>query len=114
MASAEIPSHFASSTPVDVESIAFLSQMAELVPGIIYVFNHQSMSNEYSNRSIAQMLGYSPEEIKAMGEDLLPTIVHPDDFDRLAEHVGSLQELGPGNTRFGNTERFGAMAVRFG
>ena len=73
--------------------------MAALVPGVIYVFNHQSMSNEYANKSIAELLGYSPEEIKGMGEDLFPTIIHPDDFDVLAEHVGSLQELSDDRTR---------------
>ncbi len=93
MNSSEIPSHFASASPVDVDSASFLRQMAALVPGVIYVFNHQSMSNEYANKSIAELLGYSPEEVKGMGEDLFPTIIHPDDFDVLAEHVGSLQEL---------------------
>ena len=96
MALARLPAQFECSAEVDLESVAFLSQMIALVPGIIYVFNHQTMSNEYSNRSIAEMLGYGPEEVKAMGENLLPTIVHPDDFDRLAEHVGSLQHLTAG------------------
>lgn len=35
--------------PVDVASVDFLSRMAELVPGIIYIFNHRTQSNEYSN-----------------------------------------------------------------
>lgn len=97
MVSIEIPSHFTSADPVDVKSVEFLQQLAALVPGIIYVFNHQSMSNEYSNRSIASMLGYEPDEIKAMGDDLFSKIIHPDDFDRLAEHIGTLQDLQPGD-----------------
>lgn len=96
MTAARLPAQFECSTEVDLKSVAFLSQMVSLVPGIIYVFNHQTMSNEYANRSIAELLGYGPEEVKAMGENLLPTIVHPDDFSRLAEHVGSLQYLGAG------------------
>lgn len=83
-------------TSVDVKSLAFLNQMAALVPGIIYVFNHQTLSNEYANRSIAQMLGYGPQEIQSMGEELLPTIIHPEDFDRIADNVASLQTLGSG------------------
>lgn len=96
MTSADIPLHFASTARVDVESVEFLRQMAALVPGIIYIFNHQSMSNEYSNRSIAEMLGYDPEEIKAMGDELFATIIHPEDFDQLAQHVGALQDLATG------------------
>ncbi len=86
----------ASNATVDVESAGFLRQMAALVPGIIYVFNHQSMSNEYSNRSIAELLDFTPEEIKAMGDELFATIIHPDDFDHLADHIGSLQDLKEG------------------
>ena len=98
MVKAEIPSHFASVLPVDVDSLSFLQQIASLVPAVIYVFHHQSMSNEYANGSIAELLGYSSEEIKAMGEDLLPTIIHPNDFDLLAEHVG-LSYVSPINLR---------------
>jgi len=81
---------------IDGESFAFLKQMSALVPGVIYVFNHQTMSNEYANRSIAELLGYTPDEIRAMGEELLPTVIHSDDFDRLADHMASLQDLEPG------------------
>lgn len=84
------------STNREVESVAFLTEMLALLPALVYVFNHQTMSNEYANCCVAEMLGYAPEDIKAMGENLLPTIVHPDDFDLLAEHVGSLQTLGAG------------------
>lgn len=84
------------SSDVNPDSVTFLTEMIALVPAVIYVFNHQTMSNEYSNRSVGELLGYGPDEIKAMGEDLLPKIVHPDDFDALAAHVGSLQNLPTG------------------
>lgn len=97
MVPVEVPIQAENYAPVDVESLEFLSKMAALVPGIIYVFNHQTMSNEYANRSIAELLGYGPDEIKSMGDELLPTIVHPDDFDLLANHVAALQLLATGD-----------------
>lgn len=93
MALVRIPWQAEASCVIDTESVAFLRQIVALVPGIVYIFNHESMSNEYSNRSIAELLGYSPEEVKAMGDDLLPTIIHDDDFDRIAGHVAELQDL---------------------
>jgi len=93
MALARIPWQWKTSNVIDADSLSFLSQVVALVPGIIYVFNHESMSNEYSNRCIAELLGYSPADIKAMGEELLPTIIHEDDFDRIAGHVAELQNL---------------------
>ncbi|MEM1076458.1 MAG: PAS domain-containing protein [Pseudomonadota bacterium] len=88
----EIPSSLA----VDAGSAGFLSKLADLVPGIVYVFNHQTMSNEYANRSVGELLGYTVEEVQQMGDELLPTIVHPDDFELLALHVAGLQSLADG------------------
>ncbi|MFK7746371.1 MAG: ATP-binding protein [Roseobacter sp.] len=82
-------------THVDVESMEFLRQMAGLVPGIIYVFNHQTMSNEYTNRSIAELLGYSSDEILAMGDALFRTIIHAEDLKNLAFHLEAIKQLKP-------------------
>ncbi|WP_299632611.1 ATP-binding protein [uncultured Roseobacter sp.] len=83
----------ATSAVVDESSIAFWTRMAELVPGIIYIFNHATMSNEYANCTIADLLGYSPEEVCSLGETLLPTIIHEDDQDALFDYLKSLQAL---------------------
>ncbi|MEP0627892.1 MAG: PAS domain-containing sensor histidine kinase [Lentilitoribacter sp.] len=96
MGSVNVPSHFASTVPVDAQCAAFLQQMAALMPGIIYVYNHQTMSNEYSNRSIGDLLGYSPEEVLEMGQQLFAKIVHPDDFERLLDHLEVLKNLEDG------------------
>lgn len=81
---------------VDAESLDFLRHMAGLVPGIIYVFNRQTMSNAYSNRSIAELLGYAPEEVQRMGDAFLPTVMHPEDLSRLGAHFAALERLAMG------------------
>jgi hypothetical protein len=58
MTVARLPAQFESSAEVNPESVAFPSQMVSPGPGIIYVFNHQTMSNVYVNRSMAKTLGY--------------------------------------------------------
>lgn len=83
-------------TSVDVTSQAFWTRMGELVPGIIYIFNHATMSNEYSNCTIAEFLGYSPEEARDMGETLLPTIVHEDDHGALFDYLAKLKRMSIG------------------
>lgn len=80
-------------TVLDESSLNFWTRMAELVPGIIYIFNHSTMSNEYSNHTIAEFLGYSPEEAHALGEALLPTIVHKDDHAALFTYLKKLGTL---------------------
>ncbi|WP_375228646.1 sensor histidine kinase [Roseobacter sp. S98] len=82
--------------PVNAESPDFLRRMATLVPGIIYIFNHQSMSNEYSNRSIAELLGYSQEEAIDMGDALMTTIMHPEELQRIGNHLETLSRSADG------------------
>lgn len=80
---------------IDADSPAFLRLVADLVPGIVYVFNRETMSNEYSNRSIADMLGYSSQEAQEMGDAFLPSIMYPEDLQKIGQHFESLQSCGP-------------------
>jgi rsbT co-antagonist protein RsbR len=50
------------------------------LPQLVYVFDVVAQRNVSANREMAEMLGYSPEEIRAMGENMLPQVVHPDDM----------------------------------
>lgn len=81
---------------VDTGSLEFLTRMSELVPGIINVFNHQTMSNEYTNRSLGPMLGYKSEEIIAMGDTVISKVIHPDDIDKLVDYFASIGRLKDG------------------
>ena len=82
--------------PVDVASVDFLSRMAELVPGIIYIFNHRTQSNEYSNRSLSELLGYSSQELIDMGDKLIEIVVHEEDLPDLVAYFDSLGDLADG------------------
>ncbi|MDW3222858.1 MAG: HAMP domain-containing sensor histidine kinase [Paracoccaceae bacterium] len=84
---------------VDVTSLAFWTRVGELVPGIIYIFNHATMSNEYSNCTIAEFLGYSPAEAREMGDALLPTLVHDEDHAALFAYLAELSRLSIGAER---------------
>ena len=68
------------------ESQHFVQQIADTSPNLLYIFDIEKQSNIYSNREIGQILGYSSEEIKNMGNNLLPTIIHSDDLAKLPEH----------------------------
>ncbi|WP_300056257.1 PAS domain-containing sensor histidine kinase [uncultured Roseobacter sp.] len=85
------------SLQVDETSAAFLSRVVGLVPGIIYVFNHKTKSNEYSNRSMAELLGYTSDEVIAMGDTLVERVVHEDDLPGLVAYFDSMAELLPGD-----------------
>ena len=72
--------------------IPTVDRVVDLMPGFIYVFNHATYSNDYTNRSVAKNLGYSSEEIRAFGEQMM-RIVHADDHVRLGEHLKRIAGL---------------------
>ncbi|MBD1911339.1 MULTISPECIES: PAS domain S-box protein [unclassified Leptolyngbya] len=68
------------------ESQHFIQQIADASPNILYVFDLEQQRNLYSNREVAAVMGYTPDEIQAMGSTFLQTLMHPDDLARLPEH----------------------------
>lgn len=71
----------------------FLQKVTTVVPSIIYVFNQRSQSNEYSNRNLAEAIGYSAQEVQAMGDSLMPQLCHPDDLVKIQNHFERIQAL---------------------
>ena len=61
------------------ESQHFIQQIAEASPNILYLYDIQEQRNVYTNREIYTILGYSSEEIQAMGENFVLDLMHPDD-----------------------------------
>ncbi|MFK7836160.1 MAG: ATP-binding protein [Sulfitobacter sp.] len=78
------------------DAAPFLQKVTEIVPSVIYIFNQDTQSNEYSNRSIGQSLGYSSAELLDMGAALMPMLCHPDDLPRVAAHFERIGKLKDG------------------
>ncbi|KIN62153.1 PAS/PAC sensor signal transduction histidine kinase [Sulfitobacter noctilucicola] len=74
-------------------SAPFLKKVTDIVPNVIYVFNQKTQSNEYTNRSLGTALGYSEQEVRDLGADLMPHICHPQDLPRIFSHFEGLQSL---------------------
>ncbi len=68
------------------KSNKFFQKISNVVPGIIYIFNQETMTNEYVSKELNVALGYSPKEIKEMGSNMMATIMHPEDLSRIASH----------------------------
>ncbi|MEP5727801.1 MAG: ATP-binding protein [Sulfitobacter sp.] len=74
----------------------FLKKVTDIVPSIIYIFNHSTQSNEYSNRSLGQALGYSSKEILDVGAMLMPKLCHPEDLNRVIDYLAEILALNDG------------------
>ncbi|MBG6076713.1 PAS domain S-box-containing protein [Polaromonas sp. CG_9.11] len=79
-------------------SAHFLRRMADVTPGVIEVFDLDPPSTLFVNRCIATLLGYSTEDIQAMGAGFITTLLHPDDLPCFAAHRQRLRTLGDHET----------------
>lgn len=68
------------------ENEHLLDRIAKAMPGILYVYDITEQRNVYINRQIAEILGYSPEAVQAMGANVLSTLTHSDDLLKIAAH----------------------------
>jgi PAS domain S-box-containing protein len=65
------------------KSQRFIERITETTPNIIYIYDIQEQRNIYSNREIAKILGYTSEQIKAMGAAFFVTVMHPEDLPKI-------------------------------
>ncbi|MCB0165222.1 MAG: PAS domain S-box protein [Anaerolineae bacterium] len=68
----------------------FIEAVTEADPNWIYVYSLNEQRNIYLNRDIGSELGYTVAEIQAMGDQLLPSLMHPDDWARQPDHWAEL------------------------
>lgn len=73
-----------------------LERILQATPDLIYIFDLETKSNAFSNRNVGEMLGYTAEEVLAMGPNLFPTVIHPDDLTRVFEAAAAAQHLPEG------------------
>ena len=64
-----------------IERERFWSGVVKAVPDIVFIKDMQRNEFVFSNRSLAQALGYSPEEEAELGAGYRDKLIHPDDLE---------------------------------
>ncbi len=72
------------------EREGFLNHVLTANPGLIYIYDLVENRNIYANRALTDFLGYTAEEVHAMGSKLFARILHPDDAESVARHHAQL------------------------
>lgn len=76
------------------DSRRFIAKVLDTVPNIVYVYDLVEQRSVYVNDQVGGLLGYSPKEIQAMGDQLLPQLLHPYDKGQMREHLSRLASTG--------------------
>ena len=58
----------------------FIESLINLSPDIIYIYDLVDQKNVYVNDGMQNVLGYSASEVKRIGEQLIPKLMHPEDL----------------------------------
>ncbi|NER36527.1 MAG: PAS domain S-box protein [Oscillatoria sp. SIO1A7] len=78
------------------ESQFFTQRIANAIPNIIYIYDLIEERNIYVNSEISSILGYTPEQIKAMREALMPNLMHPEDLAKVSTHFQQINRASDG------------------
>jgi PAS domain S-box-containing protein len=69
------------------ESKSFITKIMEANPNVVIIHELKTQTPIYINRYVEEVLGYTPEEVLAMGEDAFKTLIHPDDQSKILKHL---------------------------
>src|SRR5690606_20527002 len=62
-----------------IESRHFVQRIIDTSPNIIHIYDIEEKRNVFVNRKIEDILGYTPDEIEGMKDQIVDILVHPDD-----------------------------------
>ena len=69
-----------------IESEHLLQKIVGSTPNLIYIYDLIEKKNVYANKEVTDFLGYTTDQIRAMGSQLFANILHPDDAAIVAAH----------------------------
>jgi PAS domain S-box-containing protein len=81
------------------ESQHFAQEIINTTPNLLYIYDLVEQRSVYANREVTTVLGYTAQEVAAMGSQIMPRLVHPEDLGRVMEYHRSYVTLGDGEIR---------------
>lgn len=70
----------------------FAENLVHTAPTLLYIYDLVEKRNRFIGPQIAPMTGMTAAHYSELASDLLPTIIHPDDLDRVAAHHAAIRE----------------------
>jgi PAS domain S-box-containing protein len=72
------------------EHSTFIEKITGVAPVLLYIFDLRGQRIVYANEPSVLVTGYTPEEMYALGSELIPRIVHSEDLGLIAQTVERL------------------------
>ncbi|MBC7774307.1 MAG: PAS domain-containing protein [Phycisphaerae bacterium] len=78
------------------EHLHFIEKINNTTPGVLYVFDLLEQKEIFTNHKREEMLGYSEDDMKTMGDSVVAQIIHPEDLPQAFEHIQSFSQVADG------------------
>jgi two-component system cell cycle sensor histidine kinase/response regulator CckA len=78
------------------DSLRFIQSIIDATPALVYVYDPGQGQNLFINHEALHSLGYSSDQLRAMGPDPLGRLMHPDDAEASRRTHAALLQEGPG------------------
>lgn len=74
------------------EARSFAENLIRTAPALLYVYDLVEHRNRFISPQIGPMTGMAADYFSRLGNDVMPTIIHPDDLDRVRAHHLAIRE----------------------
>ena len=75
---------------------ALFQGITDATPDVLTVYDLRTHRVEYANREITDSLGYTADQVKAMGDSVLAHFIHPADLARIQKVISEFDQLADG------------------
>ena len=76
-----------------------LQKINNTLPGAVYVFDMVHYKGIYSNNKLGSVIGYTHDELNALGKNALAQLLHPDDVAETGRYLEHVKGLADGQTQ---------------
>jgi PAS domain S-box-containing protein len=90
---------FNNSSLAQTESSYLLKEITSFYPGIIYIYDLERQCIVYNGESMAGFLGYTKEEIRSRGNEILTNTIHPEDVAQIDSRMAEVELLADGEIK---------------
>lgn len=81
------------------ESQHFIQSILDTSPNSIYVYDLEKRSNIFSAGSPGDDLGYPSDYFESLGDNFMPVLLHPDDYEKNFKHWEELKTMKSGDVK---------------
>jgi len=79
------------------ERSLFIEKINSTLPGALYLFDSKQFRTNYANAQFADIIGYSHEELNALGPEAVSELIHPEDQEQVRAHLNKLETATDGD-----------------